>query len=630
MAGSIRVPRSRRLAVVLALAFVAMASWQRPASAHAVLLSSDPTDGATLTRAPATVTLRFDDDLNVARSTAQLVSGDGTQVGPARLLVSGDTPGRSTTTVLVITLPTLRNGAYQLRWRALDAVDFHSTTGTLVFGVGHSAGAQAAVADPWPRVVNAAATWLQLMSLTLMTGALALAWLLVPTVRAGPARRATRRLTALAAGSATAILVSGVIAFAVKAADAGHLSITTILQSSYGRGWIAAETASAALSILLAFELRRVYRRDATRSRRRPPLAVAVPAAVLVVAIVGAQTMTSHLARAGGGSVTAMIAAIAHLLSVGLWLGALLSLAIVVPGLLRSDERALVLGLLRCFAWLALPCVAVITVTGLVLAGRQVATVDALLYTHYGQLLVAKVFLAAVAGMFGARNAFISRKPQMRNTIRTRLIWCECVVLVAVVGLAGALANGKPPRGPEYAPVSAAIPPPMHTQIDDLLLGLSIRPDRPGPGFVTVTVQNTRIPAPAPIESVTIRYTAPGGRSPSVTAAADRTDDSTWTDSTDVFDRPGNWTLHVVITRAGMTSIDLDTSWHVLAAPSSFTADVRVSSTSLKPTLDVVALAFSAVSTLIGLAIVLSRARRRRHVRVELDLPELEHVSTLR
>jgi len=628
VADSIRVPRSRRFAVILALAFVAMASWQRPASAHAVLLSSSPTDGATLTRAPATVTLRFDDDLNVARSTAQLVGGDGAQVGPAQLPVSGDTPGQSTTTVLVITLPSLRDGSYQLRWRALDAVDFHATTGTLVFGVGHSAGASVAVTDPWPRVINVAATWLQLISLTLVTGAIALAWLLVPTVRAGPTGRTTRRLTALAAGSATAVIASGAIALVVKAGDAGDLSLTTILQSSFGHGWLVAETASAALAILLAFELRRVYKLDTAHGRRRPPHAVAASAAALVVAIAGAQNMTSHLARAGGGSVTAMVAATVHLLAVGLWLGALVSLAVVVPGLLRSHERALALGLLRGFAWLALPCVAVITVTGLVLAGRQVATVDALLYSHYGQLLMAKVFLAAVAGMLGARNAFISRKPQTRATVRRRLIWCECVVLVAVVGLAGALGNGKPPRGPEYAPVSAAIPPPMHPQIDDLLLGLSIRPDRPGPGFVTVSVQNTRIPVPAPIESVTIRYTAPGGRSPSVTEAAVRTDDSTWTDSTDVFDRPGNWTIHVVVMRAGMSPSGFDTAWRVLAAPSSFTADVRVSSTPLKPTLDAVALVFSGVLTLIGF-VIFSRARRRRHMRVELDVPVLERVSTL-
>jgi copper transport protein len=620
VAGSIAVPRGRRLAVVLALAFVVVASWQRAASAHAVLVSSDPADGATLTHAPATVSLRFDDELSIARSSAQLVGADGAQVGPAQLLLAGDAPGRSTGDVLVITLPPLSDGAYQLRWRALDAVDFHATTGTLVFGVGQRAGAQAAVSDPWPRAVNAVATWLQLMSLTLVIGALGVAWLLLPALRAGPTARTTRRLTVLAAGSAVVSVVAGALVLAVKAADAGHLRISTVMDSSYGHGWIVAEAACVVLSALLLIELRR---------RGRPPVVVTASAAVLVVTVVVAQNMTSHLARAGGGSVTASVAATGHLLAAGLWVGALVSLAVVVPALLRSDERALAFGLLRSFAWLAIPCVAVLTVTGLVLAGRQVVTVDALLYTHYGQLLVAKVFIAVVAGALGARNAFVSRSLRSTDAVRRRLIWAECAGLVLVIGLAGALANGKPARGPEYTPVTTAVPAPLHAQVDDLLLGVSIRPDRPGPGFVTVSVQNTRIPVPAAIEAVTIHYTAPGDQGRSATEQAVRTDDRTWTDATDIFDEPGNWTLHVVVSRAGMPPVTLDTSWPVLAAPSSFTAHDRVSSTHLEPTLDRAALVVTAVSVL-GALMMTVRASRRRRAHVGPASVEREPVSSPR
>ena len=616
--------RGRRLAAVIAVATVLVLSWQHRASAHASLLSSDPADGAALSSAPAAVTLRFDEDIELARSGGQLIDGHGrlladtTASAPLRLTVASGANGDSPSQSLVIKLPSLEPGAYQLKWRAVAADDLHVTSGVVVFGVGRSAGPSAAVSNPWPKAINVAATSLQLLAVASLIGTLALSWLLVPATRAGPIALTTRRrLAALAAGAALANVATGGLILVVKAAGIGHFDLAAVLHSAYGHGWVASESAAIALAGLLFVERSRSRALDAQTVRQRPPVVLAAIAVALIVATVLAQTMTSHLARAGGGSVITTVAATLHLLAAAIWVGALLSLAMILPRLLRGPDRGFALQLLRRFGWLAAPCIAVITVTGLILAGRQVVTVDALLYTNYGRLLMLKVTIAAAVAVFGARNAILARRSTspVRDGVRRRWVTLECVAMVAVIGLAGALANGKPARGPEYAPVSTSLPPPVHTQVNDLLLGVSIRPDRPGPDFVTVSVQNTRIPAPAPIASVVVRYTAPPPLGRTETHAAVRASDGSWTDATSVIDRPGSWTLHVVVARAGMRDVVLDTSWTVLAHPSSFTEHVRLSASVLEPTLDAVSIGLTGATVMCGALYVGVRRRQRRNSR---------------
>jgi copper transport protein len=259
-----------------------------------------------------------------------------------------------------------------------------------------------------------------------------------------------------------------------------------------------------------------------------------------------------------------------------------------------------------------------------------VLTVDAPLFTHYGQLLIAKVALAGAVGMLGARNAFTARTARRGSSSgpRRTLVLAECIVAISVIGLAGALANGKPARGPDYEPVSSVLPPQLNTQIDDLLVGLSIRPDRPGPNFVSLSIQTTRVPAPAPVSAVAVRLTSPGAPPPTVTEQAVRADGS-WTDSTTAIDRARPWAIHVVIHRPGLKDVTLDTTWVVLQHPSSFTQRTRVSQTKLRPLLDNIALALIGVAILgIGLSVAGARRNRRRgNVAAAPVEPESVHSS---
>jgi copper transport protein len=624
----------RRLAVVVAVVLVALLGWHGTASAHASLLSSEPADGSSLPSSPHAVTLRFDSFIDIGRSSAQLIDqfdhvvGDSGGVGTARLTLTGTSAADVTSREVVVALPTLTAGAYQVRWRAVDALDLHVTQGTVVFGVARSAGPTAAVSDPWPPALSVLATWAQLLAFVLMIGAIFVGWLLasVKDDDAPSMTRVRRRLRRTAVAAALTGALAGVAVIGLRIADTGGGSSSSlaILSTSYGHRWLVGEAATVALALVVL------------ATRVRAGRATRAVFDVLIVGLVGTfvvtQTVTSHLAATAGGSAVTTVAAVVHLVGASVWVGGLIAITACLSILKSAEMRAIRRDLLRRFGWTAAPCAAAVVVSGLVLAGRQVLTVDALLFTHYGRLLMAKVALAALVGAFGARNALTNRTSRSAATRvpRRRLLAVECAVAIAVIGLAAALANGKPARGPEYQPVATQLPPPLNAQIRDLLVGLSVRPDRPGPDFVSVSILNTRVPAPAPVSAVKIQLTAPPPLGRTVDEIAVKGADGTWADTTTAIDRSGPWRIHVEIERPGMPNVVLDTTWQVLEHPSSFTQHTRVSTTTLKPSLDAAAIAVAVTALVLGAGVVTIGARRRkRHKMTDATNVEPEVVDSL-
>lgn len=99
------------------------------AFAHADLSEANPADGAELTEAPATVSIRYSEPLELAFSTIRVVDEAGTTIGtgpPAH--ADGD---RHT---LSVTLPALEPGRYTVEWGAAS-VDTHRTQGRYSFTV---------------------------------------------------------------------------------------------------------------------------------------------------------------------------------------------------------------------------------------------------------------------------------------------------------------------------------------------------------------------------------------------------------------------------------------------------------------------------------------------------------------
>jgi copper resistance protein C len=114
----------RRLLAVLPLA--AMLLGPVRVLAHAILLDSDPVDGAVVRLGPAPLRLHFNSRIDLARSRIALRD----RAGKETMLHLADNGLGDTLTGQL----DLRPGAYVLRWQVL-AIDGHITRGEVRFSV---------------------------------------------------------------------------------------------------------------------------------------------------------------------------------------------------------------------------------------------------------------------------------------------------------------------------------------------------------------------------------------------------------------------------------------------------------------------------------------------------------------
>jgi methionine-rich copper-binding protein CopC len=99
------------------------------AASHAVLVSSVPAASAVLKEAPREIRLTFNQpvELRFSKLTVTRREGNKVQVGP----VSSDTQER---TNLVVAVPTLQPGHYQVHWEATSS-DSHRIQGDFDFEI---------------------------------------------------------------------------------------------------------------------------------------------------------------------------------------------------------------------------------------------------------------------------------------------------------------------------------------------------------------------------------------------------------------------------------------------------------------------------------------------------------------
>jgi copper transport protein len=565
------------------------------ASAHAYLARSTPGDGAVLDRAPEVVTLSFTERVELSATHVDIVDGDGRRYAPTAVTLR-QTPdsgvalagGAETPVDVVVGLPTLPANVYHLTWRTLSSDDLHITSGNLVIGVQRSVPTAQPVPGPGgPAPLETTLRGLGLLGLSVLLGGAVLALLL-----AGRFPDLRRRLLDVAVTGGVLALVStpGQLVFQVYAGTGGTGPL--LLREATSGRWLARELGLLALTTAV------LWARAGLRSREPAVAAIILGGSGALATAVGT-ALLGH--RSGGPN---LLASSMHVLAAGAWAGGVLAAALAfVPALRSGSGRGgQVAALLRAFAALAVGAVVSLAVTGLLMMGDQVATVDALLTTPYGLLLLLKIAAVAVAGLLGLRTA---RRLRV-GAVPVRGLIAEATALVAVLGLAGALASAGPARGPRFdAGPAVTIMPQVSGQAADLVDTVAIRPNVPGRNVVTITIADTRRPALAPIGGVSVILRGPDGTQ--TVHPVTRAPDGSWAVSTDDLRSAGTWKVSVTVLREGLPAVTDAHDWGV--AGSATGADPLVSSAPLRPLLSVLALVV-AVGGLVGAALWYRRRRR--------------------
>src|SRR5262245_56273336 len=290
----------RRLGVAVLALLALSAVLPAAALAHARMLSTDPANGGVLARSPAVVRILFDDTVRPGGGNAAIRNGGGSvRAGPARVVRRGR--------VLEIPLrPSLPDGDYTVRWDVVSD-DGHDLRGVLAFGVGEGRAAPVPTlsAGGGVQADDVAFRWLFFAGLLVAAGAVA-GRLLVRSELAGARRLELRVFSAL--------MCAGLLVASIGASATGHAGSGTRSGTVYELATVGA--AAGALLAALAFV-------TAAEAAWLAPAAIAV-------ALVAAPTLGGH-ALDRDQNALAPVADVIHVASAAVWLGVLLTLALVVP-----------------------------------------------------------------------------------------------------------------------------------------------------------------------------------------------------------------------------------------------------------------------------------------------------------
>jgi copper transport protein len=179
------------------------------------------------------------------------------------------------------------------------------------------------------------------------------------------------------------------------------------------------------------------------------------PAFLLAIALAWGYSLSSHQATEPNASLLGEVADWVHLVAAMLWVGGVLTLAVVVWPLAPHMRRA---AFLR-FSRIAIGLVGVLVVAGTVVAIERLPELDDLWDTSYGRTLLVKIGLVVVALSWGGMHHLVVRPRLERGDRVHRVRWsllAESSVAIAVLLAAAVLVNGAPP--PVETPAQNAVP----------------------------------------------------------------------------------------------------------------------------------------------------------------------------
>jgi copper transport protein len=263
--------------------------------------------------------------------------------------------------------------------------------------------------------------------------------------------------------------------------------------------------------------------------------------------------------------------------------------------------------------------------TGLLMAGRLVASIDALLLTDYGHLLLLKLVVAGVAAALGLRHAVrlhASVRLAWRGMPGRRLVLAtaragslvtslraEALGAIGIALLAALLTVTPPANGPEFRPAPETPElPALSGTANDLLLTATVRPGRAGDNFVTLGVYETRRPSVAPIDEVRVELLPVAGAGEPIVLVADPLGSGRYETAAGAIGFAGDWRLRVSVRRTGLPDAVYSAPISIDAAPAASHPTI-VASWPLGPILAAVA-AGMAGGVAFGLSVILHRRRR--------------------
>ena len=386
-----------RVALATSLAGLLLIPTAGSAAAHARLEASDPAAGTVLTAQPPTVSLTFNEPVEVNDGVIEVFDDRFNRVDSGHVTAIGQ--GR--TRLQIGLRPGLARGTYTVSWHASSG-DTHPVSGSFRFSLGELSVVSGTVPgggrNDVAGVMLGALRWMGYLGLVLGPGVLLVALALWP---AAVADRRTRRLalaglSLLAVSTLGAMLLQGVWA---SGQPFSALWTTPERLDTHSRRFDAVFAVRSFLlvgfTVALVVALSRSVRlpkrssRPVTRSSRLvagSSRLVLGGTTVSTVALLATWPLVGHSAI-GDASALAISVNLVHTFAMTVWLG---GLVLIVVGM-RGERAADLAVVLPRFSRLALAAVATLVATGTFMTWREVGSLNALTATTYGRVLLVKL-----------------------------------------------------------------------------------------------------------------------------------------------------------------------------------------------------------------------------------------------
>ncbi len=448
------------LALASALALLAVAP---PASAHADFISSTPAPFAIWNQAPTYVSVTVSEAVEPGTPTLTVVNRNGTRVDVGPVTLSPTHP-----TVFSVSLESgIGPSVYTVTWSVVSADDGHPSAGSFYFMISYPDGALPGVFPVTGTIsqeqavppLDVALEGIGFIAFSVAFGGMLLTMLLwIPAgwdlegeALAGPrdGLQALLRMSSLAAfafaGVAVARLVENLAAY-----PAGTWGV------AFGSTFVLSLLGQLVLGLALAVLLGQARRRPSPAGAFRERPWEFLPAMFFGFLLILLEVAISHSASASGWWPLAPAADAVHLYGAALWIGGLAAVLRARRWLREPTPPDFARAVLRGFSRFALLGVLLVVSAGVVLGVLLVGTVNGLVGTTYGWVILAKGALLVPMVALGAWNRRTLRRaetgaPATREAVRRLAanVRAETALGVAVLLLAGLLVTMNPASAPQ-------------------------------------------------------------------------------------------------------------------------------------------------------------------------------------
>jgi len=458
-----------RRSVIIAGLLLALSS-AMAVYAHPQIVSVEPAPNARLEQAPERVRITFNEPIEEAFASIQVLDVTGRAVDRGD---GGRAPDDPTT--LIASLPLLEPGVYTVVWQVVGR-DGHLVKGNFAFSI---AGAPPAAPSPFvpspsptarpdetERTVDQPASRASdplpdaalavVRSVMLISAILAVGGMVCQYAITAPGNGCfTRRMHLLVVGALLTLLVATLAFFAAHTlAITGRLTTDALVavarDTRLGQALVA-RTILTLITLLL--------------SNWRPQWALALSGVLILLTF----SVSGHPA-ATATPLTSILLDWIHLAAATIWIGGLAALALALHQTGEEVNSAHNLHPFRTaltrFSRLALGSVAALAISGVIAALSYLRTVSDLWLTDYGRVLLAKSVLFGLLIGFGACHALLLRREtawrpgeKAHALVRRfrRSLPLEATIAIVVAGIAGILTS-LPHPGAVVIPTAAIAP----------------------------------------------------------------------------------------------------------------------------------------------------------------------------